>query len=122
MGSTQKGGSTGESKNTKSIWVMSPSKERGHRGKGHPSSVDSSCHLEQRDMLNHVLWEDRSRGRKAEEAEALAGSHSRGEGARCREVSKKEQWQSLPQDGDPETRVAKIYHVRTPWLWPSPSP
>lgn len=73
-------------------------------------------------MLNRVLWEDRSGGRKSEEAEALTGSHSQGEGARCWEVSKKEQWQSIPQDGDPETGVARIYHVRTTRLWLSPSP
>lgn len=112
VGSTRKGSSTEESKNTNNIWVMSLSKEGGH-----PSSVDSSCHVEQRDMLNHVPWEHWSGGRKAdaegEVGEALAGSHSWGDGAWCWEVSKKEQWQSNLQDMDPETRAPRVYHVLT---------
>ena len=35
MGFTQKGGSTGGSRNTNNTWVVSPSKEGGHRGRGH---------------------------------------------------------------------------------------
>lgn len=57
---------------------------RGHRGKGHPSSVASNGHFEQRDMLNRALWEDGSGGRKEaaekEDMAALAGSPSRSGG------------------------------------------
>lgn len=92
---------------------------RGHRGRGHPSSVASNGHFEQRDMLNRALWEDGSGGRK--------------------EAAERRTWQpwlGLPvgregstvlgseQEGtvDPEPGVARICHVLTTWLWLPPSP
>lgn len=68
-------------------------------------------------MLNHVLQEDSSVGRKGDAEEQRGGpgwvsrQWSGGGGARCWEESK-----SVPQDVHPETRAARTYHILTAQL------